>query len=386
MEISMKITLEAQHAVGTPQPRGIGHYSIDLIQNLLRRNVFDYEITFFDYGHEMGNLNRAQKLFGAYGVPLHECSELDYRVATRNESVFVSKNYNEYTNTCGDIYHFMHIVTLPTRMAGKMLVTVHDLNWLFFPEALSDHSRPLFDEGLRRLNLWKPDVIADSNSAKHELLRFSSIPKEHIHVVYPAFDATHLYQDVTGEAMPGIEKNTYFFYVGSLEKKKNLVHMIQAFSRVAPKFEGLRFVIAGKATWEDPAEIMEAVAHSGVSERIIFPGYIDVDTKRKLYSNALCFLQPSLCEGFGLPILEAMVCGCPVITSNTTSMPEAAGDAGILVDPYNVEQLAYEMERVVSSETLCKEMIQKGFAQAAKFSWDKTAEQVENVYRLVMER
>ena len=101
-----------------------------------------------------------------------------------------------------------------------------------------------------------------------------------------------------------------------------------------------------------------------------------------LYSNALAFVFPSLYEGFGLPVLEAMARGCPVIASNASSLPEVTGDAAILIDPHNVEQLAYEMERIITSESLQNELKQKGLEQCKKFSWDKTAEMTENVYKI----
>ena len=110
-------------------------------------------------------------------------------------------------------------------------------------------------------------------------------------------------------------------------------------------------------------------------------GYVTDEQKHTLYKSALALLFPSLYEGFGLPILEAMARGCPVITSNISSMPEVAGDAAILIDPYNTEQLAWEMEHLVSSETLREELRQKGIEQSLKFSWGKTAELTEAVYK-----
>ena len=140
-------------------------------------------------------------------------------------------------------------------------------------------------------------------------------------------------------------------------------------------------MLAGKPTWDDPAPIYQSIENSPFRDRIITPGYIDTDTKRILYSNALGLVFPSVCEGFGVPVLEAMACGCPVITAGNTSLPEVGGDAVIYVNAGETDQIAFEMERVVSSESLRNELRGKGFEQAKKFSWDKAAEQVERVYK-----
>ena len=375
----MKVILEAQHAVGHAQPRGVGHYSINLMQALLRREKFEYEIAYFDYGREAGNYERAERYFGEFNIPMHECNELDYRVASRDESVFANKSYNEYTGTNGDIYHFTNFLTIPTKLCGKMLATVHDLNWIGYEEGTSPTLRPLLKISFDRMNRIKPNVVAVSQSAKKEILEYASIPEENIHVVYQSYNEEELFPD--RGTVPFLEEGCeYLFFVGTFERKKNIVRIVKAFDQIAAKFNGLRLVLAGKPTWDDPAAIYQAIEDSPFRDRIITPGYVNADAKRLLYSNALGLVFPSICEGFGIPVLEAMACGCPVITANNTSLPEVGGDAAVYVDAGSTEQLAFEMERVINSETLRKEMIQKGFAQKDKFSWEKTAELTEKVY------
>ncbi len=378
----MKIILESQHAVGHSHPRGVGHYSMNLIQALLRRQVFDYELTYFDYGREVGNFMRANQLFGKYNVPMRECNTLDYRVASRDESVYNTKSYNEWTDTKGELYHFMVPVSIPTKLQGKMIVTFHDICWRSYPGIVSPNATMLHDIALERTNRLQPFVIADSESSKLEVLQFTNLPEDKIKVIYQSYDEDQIYCD-KGD-ISDIVEGDYLLYIGTFERRKNVVRIVKAFNIVAEKYKSLKLVLAGKPTWDDPKEIYETISDSPNKERIITPGYITVEKKRKLYSKALCFVFPSICEGFGIPILEAMACGCPVITADNTSLPEVGGDAAIYVDACNTEQLAYEMERVVMSESLQKEMIEKGIVHGSKFSWDKTAEQVENVYRMVM--
>ncbi|WP_313154017.1 glycosyltransferase family 4 protein [Lacrimispora sp.] len=377
----MKIILEAQHAVGHPQPRGVGHYTIGLIQALLHRKAFDYELTFFDYNREVGNLARAEKYFGKFDVLFRECNELDYRIASREEEIWNMKSYNEWTNTSGEVYHFMCPVSIPTNLRENMIVTVHDISWRSQPGIISPNATMLHDIALERIERTRPHIIADSQSASEEIQRFTTIPAEQIDVVYQSYDEEEIYVDKSD--VSHIVNGDYILFVGTFERKKNITRIVQAFNQIAEKHKELKLVLAGKPTWDNPEEIYDSVRNSPFSERIILPGYIDVKTKRRLISNALCFVFPSICEGFGIPVLEAMTCGCPVITADNTSLPEVGGDAVVYVNAYNVEQLAFEMEHVVTSESLRKDMSARGVVQAKKFSWDKMAEQVESVYQKV---
>jgi glycosyltransferase involved in cell wall biosynthesis len=375
----MKVILEVQHAVGVAQPRGFGVYSIGLITALLRRKTFDYELTFFDLNGENGNRKRAEDLFGRFDVPLRECTTLSYTDALRDDSVW-NKSYNEWTQTNGDVYHFMAPYTVPSNINGKTIVTIHDVIWRWCPAANPPRVVKNLNVAQKHIESIHPFVIADSESARSEILQHIAIPPEKISVIYLAHDEDNIYPD-QGDVSE-IVQGEYILFVGAVEAKKNIVRIVEAFNHIAEKHRDLKLVLAGKLTADNPQEILGAVNSSPYSERIITPGYVDVAAKRRLLSNALCFVFPSIGEGFGIPILEALVCGCPVICGDNTSQPEVGGDAAIYVNAYDTEQLAYEMERVISSESLRKDMIAKGFVQAKKFSWDKTAEQVENVYRM----
>lgn len=374
----MKIILEAQHAVGHPQLRGVGYYSLELIRALLRRKKFDYELTFFDYGKECGNLERTENFFGSFHVPIHECNELDYRVASRNESVFSEKTYNEYTHTDGDIYHFMCPVSVPVNLKGTMAVTIHDVIWEVHPGMIPAHTEALHKTALERINKIKPFIIAVSKATENDILKYTDIPADKIRTIYQSCDEEHMYPEKAD--ISDIVKGRYFLFIGAFERRKNIAGIIRAFGAIAEKYKDVKLVIAGKKVWDDTAEMDDAFHQCTGRDRIIFTGYVDTDTKRKLYSNACAFVFPSLYEGFGIPVLEAMSCGCPVITADNSSLPEVGGEAAIYVDAYNTEQLVSEMERVLTNDTLRAEMIKKGFVQKDKFSWDKTAEQMEKFY------
>lgn len=377
----MKVILEAQHAVGHPQLRGVGTYSLNLIKALLRRNRFNYELSFFDYKKEMGNRSRAENFFGEYNVPFHECNELDYRIASRDESVFTEKNYNDFTNTEGDIYHFLCPVSVPTAFRGKMVVTIHDIIWETYPNTTPEHTVELHKIAIERINRIQPFVIADSKATEKDILKFTNIPPEKIQTVYLSYDEKNMYPDKSD--ISNLISGEYFFFVGAFEKRKNLFRVIEAFDVVAEKNKDIKLAIAGRAIWDNSNEVYNKANSSPHKDRIVFMGYVDDDAKRKLYSNAEGLVFPSVCEGFGIPVLEAMACGCPVITADNTSLPEVGGDAAIYVNAYNTEQLAYEMNHLLNSKSLREEMTKKGFIQKNKFSWDKTAEQVEKFYERI---
>ncbi len=378
----MQVILEAQHAVGHPKLRGVGNYAKTLIQALLSRKAFDYGLTFFDYNQEAGNCSRAKFYFSEYKVPIYECSDIDYRVASRRDDEYSIKSYNEWTHTNADVYHFMNPATIPLVLSGKMVVTIHDISWRTYPGMVAPNSVEVLSKGLQRIEKIRPYIIADSQSAKNEFLQFTAgFSEKEIEVIHPSYDEINIYPDKAD--ITDIVEGEYILFLGAIENKKNLVRIVSAFDIIASRNKSIKLVIAGTPSWDNATEIYDKINASHYKERIITPGYINETQKRYLYSNAICFVFPSICEGFGIPVLEAMACGCPVITANNTSLPEVGGDSAIYVDAYSTEQLAYEMERVILHDSLRNEMIEKGFRQAKKFSWDKTAGQVENVYRKV---
>ena len=171
--------------------------------------------------------------------------------------------------------------------------------------------------------------------------------------------------------------NDYLLYVGTLQPRKNLVRAIEAFG-LLKRDSTLKFVIAGKKGWLYD-EIFEKVKELNLENEVIFTGYVPDEDLPELYKNAKAFIFVSLYEGFGLPVLEAMSYGIPVLTSNTSSLPEVAGDAALLVDPENTEEIAKGMERLLTDEKLRQQLISKGKEQIKKFSWEKAAKETLQV-------
>jgi len=175
----------------------------------------------------------------------------------------------------------------------------------------------------------------------------------------------------------------YILYVGALESRKNLPRLLEAYTLLRQWSTGWRLVIVGARKWKS-SPIFETVQRLQLESHVTFTGYVADEHLPALYAGADLFAFPSLYEGFGLPVLEAMACGTPVVTSNSSSLPEVAGDAALLVDPYNVDEIAAAMRRILEDTNLAQELRMHGLARAAQFTWERTARETIEVYEKVL--
>lgn len=271
---------------------------------------------------------------------------------------------------------FIPAHVLPLAHPRASLVTVHDLGYLYFPSAHPWLQRLYLNLSTRWNARAAMHLLADSKATKADLVTHYGIPEEKITVAYPGYDET------LSPARDPAEIETvkarydiggdYFLYVGTLQPRKNLSRLIAAF---ATSQSDATLVLAGKRGWfcED---LWAQARHSGIEGRVRFPGYVSEEDKAALLSGAVAFVFPSLHEGFGLPVLEAQACGCPVITSTTSSLPEVAGDAALLVEPDDTDAIASAMRRVINNADLREMLIERGFANLRRFSWAACAQSV----------
>ncbi len=259
------------------------------------------------------------------------------------------------------------------------LVTVHDLGYRYFPKAHPWPQRWYLDLSTRWTASAATHLLADSEATKRDLIEHYRTPAEKITVAHPGVDSALAPVDDPGtveavRARYGIGAN-YLLYLGTLQPRKNLARLIDAFTQLIthphpqPQMD---LVLAGKRGWLYH-HLFEQVRRRGLESRVCFPGYVAAEDKAALLSGAQAFAFPSLHEGFGLPVLEAQACGCPVITSTTSSLPEVAGDGAILVDPDDTDAIAEALTRVVTRPDLRRKLIQRGFANVDRFSWEACA-------------
>lgn len=377
----MRIVLEAQH-ICVKEPRGIPIYTAQIIRALLKRQKFEYAITFFDKNKERGNRIYIDNNFSGLNADIYECNSESYGTLWKKDcTVYNEKSYNELTGAYGDIFHFTHIVPIPSNLRGEMIVTVHDILPLTHPEFFSDSLNEDFKFHWEKLLKIQPTIIADSEATKNEIFQLSGY--KNVNVVKLGYDDNVYYADPNYDVLKSINLNTpYIFYCGGIDMRKNIIGILDAFDDVIKDIPNLKLVFAGNF-YTNAEPIIKRMKKYENDDRVVLLGYISNDMKRILMSNASAFLFPSFYEGFGLPILEAMACGCPVITSNQSSLPEVAGDAAIKINPYDISSFANSIKTIVSSPQLQEEFRGKGLAHVKKYTWDKVAEEVENVYKSV---
>ncbi len=279
---------------------------------------------------------------------------------------------------------------VPLLMIKPYVVTIHDMANLFFEDQSGLRLRLRrfrFRRGLVRANR----VIAVSEATKRDVQNLMSIPSERIRRVYNAPDP-----EFARASGPGVEEKQrileryqinypFLLYAGNIRRHKNVPRLVEAFAVVReqlashPVYHDLRLVIIGDTISQYP-QVRQAVIKSKMEHHVRFLGFVPFDTLRCFYESASAFVFPSRYEGFGLPPLEALACGTPVVTSNTSSLPEVVGDAAVLVKPENVFDIARGIREVLLDDHLRVELIRRGHEQAARFSWERTAKQVLEIY------
>lgn len=274
---------------------------------------------------------------------------------------------------------------LPLSHPRRSLVTVHDLGYLHEPGSHRALDRLYLDLSNRHHARAAARLLAISRATRDDLVRRYGVPEERITVTHLA--AGEAFRPVEDAAIVAAVRQRYgagpeyLLYVGTLQPRKNLARLIRSFARVAAGHPGLQLVLAGKQGWLY-GEILAEAQRLGLAGRVLFPGYVDEADLPALYSGALAFVFPSLYEGFGMPGLEAMACGAPVVASNVSSLPEVVGDAGLLVDPTDEAALAAALERVCGDAALRAGLRQRGLARARLFSWERCARETLEAIRV----
>lgn len=272
--------------------------------------------------------------------------------------------------------------TLPLFKKKKTVVTVHDLTPLKFPKYFPKGLRGSLKWQIQKLALKNADaIITDSYSSQADILKFVGIDKNKTHVIYLA--AGKQFKQLKSVRSKYNLPEKFALYVGDVTWNKNLPRLIEAIKKA-----NIHLVLVGKALvqtdfdksnpWnQDLKRIKELIEDDKLFIKL---GFVNEEDLITLYNLATIFVMPSLYEGFGLPILEAMNCGCPVVTSREGSIPEVAGDAAFYVDAYDVDSISAGIKKVFSDRNLREKLVEKGFVQAKKFSWEKTAKETIRVY------
>lgn len=281
----------------------------------------------------------------------------------------------------------------PAVLPCRLVMTVHDLTDVLHPaHGTSRAVRGVRRHLARRALVRASRILAVSQTTRRDLARSFTIPESKIDVVYNALDERFVREPVTPDAdriLARLAVNYPFvLYAGNIKPQKNLARLIEAFAVVKGELAGhaelaqLKLIVIGDELAKYP-DLRRAVVRTRVREEVRFLGFLPHSVLRVFYARARAFLFPSLYEGFGLPPLEAMAHGTPVVTSNTSSLPEVLDQAALLVNPENVFDIARGIRQALTDEALRQELIRRGYAQLRKYSWERSAQQVLDVYRAV---
>ena len=281
-----------------------------------------------------------------------------------------------------DVFHSPDFALAPV-LRARTLVTVHDLSFRRVPECFKSALLSYLNRVVPRSVARADIVLADSESTRNDAIELLRLAPERVFVVYAGVDSRFrrvtdqgLLEDVRSRySLPG----RFVLSVGTLQPRKNYVRLIEAFSRLSD-VEDVSLVISGARGWLYE-EIFRRVEELGLSSRVLFPGYVAEADLPALYSLSEVFAFPSLYEGFGLPPLEAMACGTPVVVSRASSLPEVVGNAGCLVDPLSVEEIAGTLHALLDSPARRADLAEQGVAQAARFTWSEAARVLLGLYR-----
>jgi glycosyltransferase involved in cell wall biosynthesis len=288
-----------------------------------------------------------------------------------------------------ELFHATDFVLPPTLPATKTILTVHDLSFVRTPETATPVLKAYLDRVVPRSVRRADHVIADSQATKDDLVELYGTPPDKISVLLSGVNPQYkpvIDSDILRHVRRkyGIPLDVpYIFSIGTIQPRKNYGRLIEALARLREEFADLYLVIAGGKGWLD-TPIFETVQRLNLQDVVIFTGFVDDADVPPLYSDALCTSYVSLYEGFGFPVVESMACGTPVVTSNVSSLPEVAGEAALMVDPYDVEAITAALRQLVSDSALQAELIEAGRSQAAQFTWEKSAQRLLHIYRQIL--
>ncbi|MFH0773310.1 MAG: glycosyltransferase family 1 protein [bacterium] len=277
---------------------------------------------------------------------------------------------------------------IPRFCPFKTVVTIHDLSYLYFPDEF-------LKKDLYQLKNWTEyalkntvKVIAVSKTTKKDIVHEYAIPEEKIAVIYNGYEHTHSQGEEHHSKMvkTGQSKinNPYFLTIGTIQPRKNLSVLITAFSQFHASHPEFRLILAGKKGWLYE-NIFKQVESMGMKEYILFPGFVLEDEKNNLYKKATAFILPSLYEGFGIPLLEAMAHGCPVLSSFSSSLPEVGAEACLYFDPKSVDDLVDKMTTITTNQDIVKKLVVLGKKRIEAFSWVETGRKTLHVLQSLYE-
>ena len=306
--------------------------------------------------------------------------------AYRAASTFLPWKYSDFFGKKADITHFFNFI-VPPGVSGKTVVTVHDMTYKEFPETVRGRTKMMLNVGLKQSMKRADMIVTVSEFSKREILKYFPEHEKKLRVVPCGVDLERFHPCTEPERIPQVKESLgiegdYFLYLGNIEPRKNLERLITAYDIFSKRNHGdvPKLVLAGGKGWLYEG-IFGKVQELGLDKQVIFTKYIPSEDMNPLMCGAVAFVFPSIYEGFGMPPLEAMACGVPVLASNAASLPEVTGGCAVNCDPFSPESIAHGLEKLRSDEELRKKLSVKGRERAQSFTWDHSARLLYDVYK-----
>ncbi len=353
---------------------GIGRYTYEVSKKL--KKIESFEIEYF-YGYYSTDLMKSSTKIGIKNLKSTIAKNPFIKQIARKFLTLSSRLFGKKY----DLYWQPNFIPNSGIKANKIVTSVHDFSFILHKDFHLKESIAYFENNFFQ-NLYRSDmIITGSNYSKQEILERTNFTEDKIRVIYHGIDHNlfKVYQDIElNFELP----SKFILSVGTVEPRKNLLGLLKAYNLLDEQLKKeYKLILVGFKGWEN-SEIMELMNQN--KESIEYLGFISDEELAKVYNLATCFLFPSFYEGFGLPPLEAMACGTPVVSSNSSSLPEVGGDAVVYCDPYSIEDIKNKIEMVLINSELQQTMVSKGLKQAKKFSWEKSAQEHKELFDEVL--
>lgn len=355
---------------------GIGWYADNILRKLPHEKNNTYQLNCFVHGHQKEKLKNAG-IYTKMGYLLNKCSWFNSTIY-RCVSMLFYVPYSLFFGGDSDITVFFNYI-IPPGLKGKKVVFIYDMVYKAHPETVRGRTKSILNTALKKSCNRADHIFTISQFSKKEIIKYLKIPENKISIINCGVDSSIFHPNYAeGEILSVTKKykipRKYLLYLGTLEPRKNIERLILAYSQLKNENINLpKLVLAGGKGWMYD-RIFEMIRSLHLEQDVVFTGYINQEDVPILMKGALAFLFPSIYEGFGMPPLEAMACGTPVLVSYTASLPEVVGDAGILVDPYSIESIKRGIELIVRDKDLRSDLSQKGLERAKNFTWERSAQ------------
>lgn len=362
---------------------GIAWCADNLIKNLAQTGEYECQLNFFSKGYSKDKLQILEE-YREYGIKLHECRwfhDVWYKLIWP----FVGIPYHWFFGSDHQITQFFNYV-IPPGVKGKTVTIVHDMAHLACPETVRLKTKRWLDLTLEQSCRRADAIITVSEFSKQELMKYLHIPEEKIYVMYNGVDFELYRPDYSEDQVREVRnkyhiEKDYFLYLGTIEPRKNLTRLLKAYGKLAKENPDVpQLVLAGGKGWLCD-EIYATAEQLQLGNKVLFTGYVGKSEGPVLMKGARAFLFPSIYEGFGMPAVEALACGTPVLAANAASLPEVLGEYAVYVDPLSVDDMTAGMKRILTDEVMIEKMKSIGPVYAKRYDWANSAKVASQIYQ-----